>query len=292
MWLISLPAWGTHHVDTLLKFTIPSLKVCDPPDVDMRVIVHTDQADKVTEALPGVETLPVPGNGSYLSMSAAHREVIALAQSGDYVTLMCADVIFSRECFAATERRFKEGFKAVACIGTRTIGPLFGNPPPIGYSAGELLDWSMRHRHPIITQCFWPQGRTSIPSQIYFEDEKGGGIAARVFTPCLFAVVADRNLAFTGTIDRDLLECFRRDEIHMVTGRDELAVVEVSPYLKSFGHAGCTMSPAYIAKWARESNMHDLNYWFFSHRMEITGDAGKNDEAPFYDIMMEAGRPC
>ena len=291
MWMISLPAWGDHYVEMLLRYTLPSLHACQPPKEKMFIVVHTDQPDRVQPALEGFahDIRPVPlcedGRRSYLSMSRAHAEVIALAPVGSIVTLMCADVIFSTECFTAAEQRFAEGKKAVCCAGSRTVGPLFGNAPPIGVKARDLLAWSMIHRHPIIVQCFWPYGHSPIPSQIYFEDKEG--ITARVFTPCLFAMVKDRELAFTGTIDRDLLEVFDRSEIHVVTSRDEMAVVEISPIYKTFGVTDERMTPASVASWAKGYPLSDLNYWFFSHRLEITGPGGDIDQRAHDAIMQE-----
>lgn len=290
MWLIGLPAWGDRYLDALLRYTIPSILACDRPQTPLRIIVHTDQPEPVSQALRGIDhvirpVLYVDGKISYSSMSAAHQEVMGMAAPGDFVTLMCADVIFSKECFVAAERRFAEGYKAVACTGTRTVGPLFGNPPPLGMSAAELLHWAVVHFHPIMTQCTWPHGRTQVPSQLYFETDDG--VVARVFTPCLFAVVNDRNLHFTGTIDRDLLECFERSEIHVVTTRDELAVVEVSPMHKSFGFTKDPMTPQTIARWSHEVGLRPLNYWFFDHCIEMTGTSDGRDRVFADEVLRE-----
>lgn len=296
-WLIALPAWGDRYIDLLCKLTIPSLAACDRPQTPLCVVVHTDQPEPVKQALAasGITdylVLPLPrdkdGGYSYICMSHAHSEVIGMAAPGDYLTLMCADVMFSRECFVSAEARFKQGFKAVTCIGTRTVGPLFGNPPPLGYSARDLLDWSMRHRHPIIVQCFWPYGKTTIPSQMYFEDDSG--VVARVFTPCLFGVVNDGHLTFKGTIDFDLLKCFDKSEIHVVTGRDELAVVEVSPMSKNFGYQPDSMTASSVAKWTKHVALDDLHFWFFKHRMEVTGLGGEYDQTAHDQIVAEAVR--
>ncbi len=292
-WLISLPAWGNRYIDLLCNLTIPSLAACDRPETPMLVVVHTNEPDRVRPALEAsgldyeIRELPRDKDGvyTYVCMSHAHSEVIAMSKPGDYLTLMCADVMFSRESFIAAEARFQQGYKAVTCIGTRTVGPLFNNPPPLGYPARDLLDWSMRHRHPIIVQSFWGYGKTTIPSQIYFEDDSG--VVARVFTPCLFGVVSDGNLTFKGTIDFDLLKCFDRSEIYVVTGRDELAVVEVSPFAKNFGYQPDHMTAYSVARWTKHVALDDLHYWFFNHRMEITGPGGTYDQIAHDSIVQE-----
>jgi hypothetical protein len=291
MWLVGLPAWGERYIETLTSLTIPSLLACEKPDMPIHVIAHTDQPDIVHTALEGIShevkpVLYVDGKISYSSMSAAHEDVMHTSRPGDYVTMMCADVIFSKECFVAAEKRFKEGYRAVACTGMRTIGPLFGNPPPIGVSSSELLQWATVHRHPIITQCFWPFGQSPTPSQLYFDSDDG--VVARVFTPCLFAVMNDRNLHFTGTIDRDLLECFSHSEIHLVTSKDEMAVVEVSPLHKSFGFTKHPMTAKSIGEWVKYVKLNPLHLWFFGQRIEVTGKGDGHDIKIAEDILREA----
>jgi hypothetical protein len=279
MWLISLPAWGERYVDSLLKYTLPSILACDRPKMPLHVIVHTDEVERVRKAFPTIDVrdvLPDPhGKISYMSMSVCHRDVLESARDGDYVTLMCADVVFSRDALVAAERRLRAGAKVVVCTGTRTIGPLFGNPPPFPWPAARLLEWAWLHRHPIIQQSSIPGGQSPVPSQLYFDTKNG--VVARLFTPCLFALVKDRDLTFTGTIDRDLIECFDNSEIYVVTRRDELAVVEISPIEKSFGFLSEPLSPEFVATWARDVNLRQMNYWMLGHPIEITGPGDGSD---------------
>lgn len=289
MWWISLPAWGERYVDSLVNYTIPSILAADKPQMPIRIVVHTDEPKRVRQKFPQVEVRSVPlddfGKVSYTSMSVAHREVLDAAPEGDIVTLMCADVIFSREAFVAAEKRLRAGSKVVVCTGTRTVGPLFGNPPPLGIAAADLLEWAVLHRHPIMQQTFIPGGQSPVPSQLYFNTPNG--VVARLFTPCLFALIKGPNLTFTGTIDRDLIECFELKDIHVVTKRNELAVVEISPIEKSFGFTAEPLSPEFCAVWARDVNLRKMNFWMLSHCIEITG-SGDGSDALFVDAILYA----
>jgi hypothetical protein len=84
------------------------------------------------------------------------------------------------------------------------------------------------------------------------------------------AVINDRPLNFKHeTIDNDLLECFFREEVHVVT-RGELALCEVSVPDKRVS-LGKVLDDGYIAYWA-SLKASALHRWLFSHRIALTGD--------------------
>jgi hypothetical protein len=282
-WIVSLPVWGKDYVKRFVEHCYPSLSVAlGAVHGNLRIILHTD-APELARLFRHYEVDVRPVDGSaHSAMSRAHRDAIAYAESGAAIAFLSADVICSRECFAAAERRFDQGYRAVLCSGTRTVGPLFGNKPPLGMAARELLEWSMAHAHPIVQQCFYPHGKNAIPSTLYFTD--GTNIIMRAFHLHPFAVVKDRPLSFTQTIDSNLADCFTLAQTHVVTDADELALAEITPIGKRQALLPYAMNHQYIAWWLKKygSERHREQ---FKARIVIRGGADTACDAPAQEIL-------
>jgi len=287
-WLIAVPVWGNWYVDRFIGAALPShLAALKNINSRVRYLIHTDQPERIAAAMAHleIECRPVPkAVNPYLRFGAAHREALEDAKSGECVGLLNADIVLSREVFMACEARFASGKRAVICAATRTLSE--GNPPADA-PASELLDWTMRHAHPSIKECFWGSGRTMVPWAVYYRN--GDDITLRGFHLHPVAVFKDRPLSFSNTIDDDLLLGFDRNDVHVVTDRHELALAEISPRGRTFG-TGNLISADSIAKWAarRANKMH---WWLASHRIIIAGDGRTDDEAIWRQVVASSNAP-
>lgn len=267
-WLISTPVWGARCVEAFIESALPSIRAAGAGH-QIRFLVHTDQPFEIDEALQGFERIirPVPqGESPHHSAGAANREALEIAVPGEPVALINADMVCSREVFAAAEARLAAGKRMIMMAASRTLG----GTPPIGAASADLLDWAMQHRHPAIVECFWPAGRSSIPWCAYFEQD--GNIVLHGFHLHPFAVVKDRELRFEGaTIDWDLADNYTREEIHLVTEATEASFAELSPPERVFALRPSPNDAADIAQWARH-HATPLHRWLFDRRITIKGN--------------------
>lgn len=270
-WLISAPVWGAIYARHFIQAALPSQRAAlHHAGLTARWIVHTDQADMIRPEMADldVEFRSVPrGADRYAQFGDAHRECLASAQTGEYVALLTADIVVSRETFAACTTRFGEGKKAIVAAASRTLGRTY---PLIDATAPDLLDWTMDWRHPMIMACFWGQP-SNTPWAVYFRHD--GRTILRGFHLHPLAVVKDRSIPFKGTLDQDLLTNFRHSEIHVVTDRHELAMAEISPADRNISLRRRAMTPESIADWARTRAL-PVHRWLSTHRIVIQGDDG------------------
>lgn len=249
--------------------------------------IQTDQPERFEDALGAYEVTyyPAPTTGDkYQRFGDAHREAANAARRGQYIMFLTADVMLSREVFLACERRFIEGKKAIACCSTRTYSE---EPPEAGMPAPELLDWTMENMHETIVGAFWG-GNARPPSTKYFRN--GEHITLRCFHMHPLAVVKDRELTFSGTLDHDLLDRFATSEIHVVTQRDELALAEMSPKHIKWTPAATPLGVSDIAYWARRVTT-PMNRWLSTHRIIITGSGDTGDEEIWDRVLKALNEP-
>lgn len=274
-WLISIPVWGAAYREIFLDVTLPAiLAALGRVKTRARFVIHTDRPDKLEAAFRHpVEFRKIPAGSKYEAFGRGHQEGLASAAPSEFVALLNADLVPSIEAFTAAEKRFAEGRKAIIVAGART---LYGETlPPVGASAGELHDYALDNLHPINRECFFGRGRTSIPSILYFADAQG--VVMRCFHLHPFAVVAADGQAFSGTIDRDLVDCFAADDIHVVTDRDEMAFAEISPPEKVFPLVPRPIDVNQVVAWARRgaSRRHRE---LFRHQIVVRGQPSGYDE--------------
>lgn len=284
-WLVELPAWGPRCIQTLRRYALPSIKAAmGHAHATFRFLVHTDDATQLAPDFEGlrVEFRPPPtGADNFHRLGNCHREVLQEAGVGEYVALLNADIVLSRECFAAATRKFYKGKKLIICAATRTL--LGDVPPPIDAPARQLLDWTMAYAHPCIKELFWGVGRCREAWSLYFQTEHGIVLRGLHLHP--LAVVKHEGLGFTGVnIDETLAKEFNTDEIHVVTAADELALAELSPPERLFP-LDKIIDRSVIFNWAT-IHCNDQHRWFFSHRIVIQGtDKGSTDIEPCNDVL-------
>lgn len=275
-WLIATPVWGERCIAAFIDRALPAIMSAgDGISGAVRFVVHTDQPFRIMEALGKLERIirPVPpGPNVHQCAGAANREALELARPGEIVALINADMVCSREVFAAAEARFDAGKRMIMMAASRTAG----GDPPIGAASADLLSWAMDNRHPAIAECFWGTGRSSIPWCLYFE--QGSDIVLHGFHLHPFAVMKDRELRFNGTIDWDLANSYRQEEIHLVTDATEAAFAEMSPPERVFGLFPKPLTVADIAHWARHQAT-PLHRWLFSQRITMRGNGADIGDA-------------
>jgi hypothetical protein len=244
--LISVPVWGERCVDVFCAAGLPALQRAVAAleathGVDARLVVHTDQPDKVRGATSlKVECRPVPvGLRDFDSMSQGHREVMAMGLRWDVVVPLTADTVISEQGLSYCARVLEDlQLRAVLVAVPRTLQQ--GRVPDTADAAG-LMAWSWANRHPAVAEATWPEGRSRDLSRTFFEAE--GTVVTRQALPHPLAIRVDgRPLRFTPTVDANLIQCFDPTEMHMTPNCRELALIEMSPPDKPFDVVEGTMA--------------------------------------------------
>ena len=293
--IVAVPAWGKHYVNLFLgpvlrshRAAIERLRREFQNTVQVRYVVQTDAPVAIAKALGDLELTLVPAPPSekkrnpMRAMATAHAHAINGAAEYERVILLNADILVSVEAFAAAERQFRQGKKTIVCSGTRTIKPWLSSFKPM--KARELHRWSMNYAHPITKSCFWGEGMCHLPWGLYFR--QGDSTVLRAFHLHPFAVVKDRPLNFSGTIDMDLVDNFSHSDIHIVTDADEMAIAEISPPQKVLGDNPWPIDVGQIVAWALRG-ARPMHWWNFRHRIIIEGDGAEvtEDEAVAEQVM-------
>ena len=293
--IIAVPCWGKRYRDVFLgpvlkthRAALDALREEYRRTINVRYVVQTDAPVAVAKALGDhdVTIVPAPPAQKRLNpmraMARAHAHAIETAKENERVVLLNADIMISVEALVATERQFRRGKKAIVMSGTRTLPGWRGPPGPL--PARALHAWSMKYPHPITRSCFWGTGKCHLPWGVYFRE--GDSIVLRAFHLHPFAIVKDRPIKFEGTIDLDLLENYRTEEIHVVTDADEMAMVEMSPKSKVLGDNEWLIDRSQIIAWALRG-AHPMHWWNFRHRICVQGNpqSVKEDKIVADDVL-------
>src|SRR5262245_14608934 len=112
-WLLAIPVWGDDYFGLFEKVVWPSIKMAlAGASGHVRYCFHTDRPDEI-RALIGDKadaTFLWPSAGdTWMTYSQAHREAAAQARTGEAIAFLNADILLSKECFGAAERRFAQG---------------------------------------------------------------------------------------------------------------------------------------------------------------------------------------
>lgn len=269
----------------MLALVLPSAELsAADAGVTPHLICHTNCPDVVEPRIPEGWTYELRGVGpetSYVALQRGHADAVASAEVGDYVLLLNADLVVSVNLIRACAAHFERGARAVVLTGIRTTKQ--DETPPMGATPRALLEWAWHHRHRIIRDLEWGSGRSMLPTNVFFE--RGGAVCARGFHLHPVAIVKQEATAFQSTIDGDLLDCFDRAFVHVVTDPDDCAMLEVSPEKKRFPVGQNVMTPSGVAK----SMLHrasDTHKWLFTHRLGVVGNYdGDEDERVAAEVL-------
>jgi len=286
-WLISVPVWGPRYVQVFLEVAAPALfaaadKLTDP----VRFLIHTDAPDQIKGAFDGRE-LEVRGIGphpTYVALQEAHADAVATAKAGERVVLLNADLVVSENFLTSCRQHFEDGKQAVVLLGIRTaVGP---QKPPVAASSRDLLQWAWAHRHQIIKDLEWPEGKSLLLTNLFFTN--GVSIVARGFHLHPAAVIKHDAIKFKSTIDGDLLDYFPRESIHVVVDPDDCSMLEVSPVGRRFpvrAREDTPMTPGRVATSMR-TRASAMHRWLVGHRIGVVGEVCDcGDEAIVRDVL-------
>lgn len=289
-WLIAVPCWGDSYRARFLDVTLPGIKAAlsHAGNPEAAFVIQTDDQGAFKDALDGFEvayqTAPTQGD-KYSQFGDAHRSALAAAQPGQWVMLMTADAMLSREAFAACESRFNDGKKAVAIWGPATWSE---TPPLPGMDGASLMAWGVENLHDIVKAAFW--GGTGMPPSFKLF-RNGDNITARCFHMHPLAVVKDRDLSFSSTCDVDLLDCYATEDIHVVTHPSEMAVIEMSPRIRPHSRAKQPVGANDVALWARR-RASPMHRWLSTHRLIIAGSGETYDEDAWSRVLNAVDHPA
>jgi hypothetical protein len=285
-WAIAIPSWRKEYVDLTTKFVIPSVlasleEAGIGPD---RVVfnVWTDMRDQIEPTLAGWRAEyphvslpnyhgkkdPLPKE-YWAAFMAAHANAMTMAAPGEIIVLLNADIVVSRETFAAVGAALEPDDKRVAIsVGIRTVAD--DNSPPIGADAETLTQYIWSHRHKITDMFLWGKGDSGSPSVLFFED--GNDVTMHCFHLTPMFIKKDRDFRFRGTIDDDVLQNYQDNEVVFLKNR-ECCFCEMSYAYKDHHHGRLDM--ASILAWARRrtSAAHRRN---FRQRFKVLGNPTKN----------------
>lgn len=278
---ICIPAWGARYVQLAQRYTVPAvLKALDAADFDLRCRFHvfTDMPGYLRPLLADedVDWQPMPKGGGFAGLTKAHRATMDAAGQGSIVLLLNADIVVSCEAIVNAVALLRGRVKVLASTGIRSV--VRSEPPPVGVDASALFAWAWRNRHPFMEDSVWGRGRTRLPTTIFFEKE--GSVVCRCFHLHPFFVVKDRDLAFQGTIDDDLMARFKPEEIK-VLGDREIGFAELSPADRAFPSGPAVLSVAEVVRFG--CNFLPEHVRNFSHGIRICGD-GPVDDFPWETI--------
>lgn len=277
-WLISVPVWGERYVDEFIAAALPSLDravalLARVRDVDARLVVHTDQPERVRGAAAcQMEIRPVPaGARGFDCMSQAHREVLALGMRGDTVVLLTAGAVISEHGLAyCAEVLENHQIRVVLCAVPRARAE---GPIPDTADAQALMAWAWEHRHEMTDECTWPDGRSTDLSRTYYTSEDGLTVATLQALPHPLAIRIDgRGLRFTPTVDANLIHCFDPSEMHVASDCNLLALVKLTPADKGFELAGASMADRAAAGQLIIGDAHQR--WCLSKRITLVRGEG------------------
>ena len=286
-WVISVPIWGPQYVQVFIEHAAPALRMALAGfGESVRFVCHTDSPGEVTAALRPfpVQTLPVGLRPTYVTLQESHAQVISMADLGDVVVLLNADLVISGNLIRGCAQHFNSGKKAVVLLGIRTN--LLTGLPPAGAEPRALLEWAWDHRHQIIRDLEWGTGSSMLPTNLFFVNDDS--VVARGFHLHPVAIVKDHEITFGSTIDGDLLDVFDRSTLHVVTSPDDISMLEISEPSRRFPvrtEAGLT--PARVAG-AMRTRASPLHRWLFEqHRIIVRGSGNGCDDLPAVGEIMK-----
>lgn len=270
IWTISVPVWGERYWRIFAECAWPALRVAVTKlDARVRFVLHTNALDKARALLADsdLEIRPVGDNPTYVELQRGHADVLRTTPDGSPVVLLNADLIVSANLLTRCAEHLANGKQAVVLLGIRT--PLGNERPPIGQPPRQLLLWAWTHRHQIIRDLEWESGRSMLPTNLFFA--RGGSVVARGFHLHPVMVVKRADVSFKSTIDGDLLDCYARESIHVVTDPDDCAMCEVSPPDRRFPVRTAPFSPPLVAA-SMQGRASATHLWLFAeHRIGVVG---------------------
>jgi hypothetical protein len=240
----------------------------------LRAQQEREKSGRAGAPIAGPRRDPLPRE-FWAAFMQAHRDAIALTPQGAICCLFNADIVCSIETFAEIGRLLGDGAKKVAIsVGIRTL--LDGNECPVGVDAETLSRWIWSHRHPITDDAIWGSGTTRHPTILFFE-HGDGAVSMHCFHQTPMFVVKDRTLAFKGTIDDDLLQHYRDDELIYLSDRG-CCFAELSYAWKRHPSSGTPMTVETVTDFGKR-RFRPSHIRNFRYRFRVLGNPSANHPA-------------
>ena len=281
--------WGQPYVELFLDVALPNQATPGnlgalPAGSRYRVFTSPEDADalaaspalgRVKELLP-VDLVVMPAlsdasTGALLRMTAAHRRALAEAREARAaLVFLNADHFMSEGALAAVVRRHEAGSRAIVCAGLRVnrdtfIAALRARGDVRALAPRELVSLALERLHSF-TRAHMADGEWTArrPIGVYW-NVPGEGILARCLYmhPRMVDPVRPEALP-GGTIDQHYLvhACPIREQIHVVSDSDELAVFEMSHLDAADTEMGAGgISPWRAARVLSRCDSHQRSYW-------------------------------
>lgn len=219
----------------------------------------------------------------FTRMTACHEAALRdAADAGAALIFLSPDIVMSEGTLNAVVRRHAAGSRAVVCAGLRVdrdsfVSVLKRRQGPPAMPARALVSLALEELHPF-TRLHMVDGTQGPrrPISAYW-NVPGEGILARCFYmhPLMVDPVR-RDVMPDGTIDQHFVvhACPSREQIHVVTDSDELAVFEMS----HTDAADTEIDDGPLSRWRAAVTLsrcdaHQRSYWNMSVRLHA-GDIG------------------
>ncbi len=219
----------------------------------------------------------------FTRMTACHEVALRdAADAGAALIFLSPDIVMSEGTLGAVARRHASGSRAVVCAGLRLdrerfVTTLERRQGPHAIPARELVSMALKELHPF-TRLHMVDGTHGPrrPVSAYW-NVSGEGILARCFYmhPLMVDPVR-RDVMPDGTIDQHFVvhACPAREQIHVVTDSDELAVFEMS----HVNAADTEIDDGPLSRWRAATTLsrcdvHQRSYWNVPIRLHA-GDIG------------------
>lgn len=278
---ITIPAFGAHYVNIAVRYTIPALRQAinerkggEPPTF----LVYSNDRQPFEEACQGYSV-----KGFSLDFASdqhpfpvfiqCHKHAMEYVPGNALLALFNADIVTSKECFAAADRALTGQKRVIMSAGVRAVDDQ--DHVPIGATADHLAEWIWNNRHPITSANIWAAGCSRLPTMIYFDD--GYHVAMHGFHLTPMFIVKDRPLTFTGTIDDDVVESYQPEEIVYLTGR-QASFAELSPRGKKHGVGASLMNVKTVVDFGL-GKLRPCHVENFRHRFSIKGTPQRDHPA-------------
>lgn len=248
-------------------------------DVDVLEAGLREVSGQMAVDLIAAPELSASDGTRFTRMTACHAQALRdAAEAGAALIFLSPDIVLSEGTLAAVVRRHDEGKRAVACTGLRVqreafVEALRARGGTRGVPPRELVSLALAHLHPF-TLAHMADGvpGSRRPIGVYW-NVPGEGILARPFY--MHPLMVDpprRDARPDGTIDQHYLvhACPARDQIHVVTDSDELAVFEMSHVDAAVTETG----PEPISRWRAATvlcrcDAHQKTYWRVPIRLHV-----------------------
>lgn len=287
--VIHISAWGKPYIEKMCDGMLASLVAGEPMcvlrDIDLEITTdHQNIKCKWFNYFKSVSFFPYESvsDDRYVNMGNSDRNFVARSKD-KIMFFLPPDCVLASSSLSYAIGKIEEGSKAVVVTGVRCYDKFF--PPPLGLSPRDFTIWGWSHIHDFAKLQIWgevPCWRNA--ACLWFRAE--AGMVGRCFHLHPIAVVNDgRSISFGGTIDLDMLDNYRPEEIFVVDDSDNFSMFEFSGPERNLGTPlKIPMNRDLVGKFATSRNVSPVHEYFFSHRIKFrlgSGSFSAADEVEF-----------